>query len=263
MNIHLLVIGSCQTYGYGLAAGQSFVDQFIRRLEQSGQRVKADYYAPVSLQGVRYLLPKLPLNQYDVILLQAGHHELTHSLSFTTLLKRWQTRTELVIAVPADINALRNLGPIAQRQSFSEAGNWLSAGLKLALLKGIAGFGALARLNEVNSTLRNILKSLRAHRHKVILLTPLPHREPVSRWLRNRGRELFIREATQQEFSVFDTHMLIQPKEEFFITDDPAHLNAVGHELIGSRLFDFYRAEPIVLPDQFKYPDRFNGHRMP
>ncbi|GAA4448181.1 hypothetical protein GCM10023189_05670 [Nibrella saemangeumensis] len=263
MNINLLVIGSCQTYGYGLAAGQSFVDQFIRRLEQCGQHVKAEYYAPVSLQAVRYLLPKLPLNQYDVILLQAGHFELQQSQPFTTFLKKQRSVNELVIAVPADIDALRDLAPLVLDKAGSPSGNWLMANLKLAFLRSLAGFRTLTRLNEVHRNLRIILKALRPHRHKVLLLTPLPHREPVSRWLRNRGRTLFIEEAAHQGFSVFDTHTLIQPREEYFIIDDPAHLNAVGHELIGSRLFDFYRAEPVVLPDQFKSPDRFNGHRMP
>lgn len=262
MKIHLLVIGSCQTYGYGLAAGQSFVDQFIRRLEQSGQQVKADYYAPVSLQAVRYLLPKLPLHKYNMILLQGGHFELQQSPSFMSLFAKQRKRNELVIAVPADVEALRNLSPLVKNRTATQPGNWLVSQMKLAFLQMMAGFRLVTRLNDVNRNLRSILQSLRSHRHKVLLLTPLPHREPVSRWLRSRGRNVFIEVATRQGFSIFDTHTLIQPREEYFIANDPAHLNAVGHELIGSRLFDFYRAEPIVLADEFKSPDRFNGHSM-
>ena len=95
-----------------------------------------------------------------------------------------------------------------------------------------------------------LLKQLRPYRHAVLLLTPLPHRKWSNQWQRRRGRAALLRIADEQFFSVFDSDLVIQPREEYFLPDDRQHLNAVSHELLGRSLVDFYESAPTIVTIQ-------------
>ncbi len=92
-----------------------------------------------------------------------------------------------------------------------------------------------------------VLQLLRPHRHKVLIMTPMPQQERRLHWWRGPGRQLLLRQGYQQGFSVFDTSQHIRPTPEYFLDHMPNFLNAVAHELIGRALFDFHQATPTIV----------------
>jgi hypothetical protein len=56
-----------------------------------------------------------------------------------------------------------------------------------------------------------------------------------------------MRSEVRQAFSVFDSDAVVKPRDEYFLTNDSGHLNAIGHELVGRALFDFYLAAPTIV----------------
>jgi hypothetical protein len=74
----------------------------------------------------------------------------------------------------------------------------------------------------------------------------------VSGWLRRKGSTILKREGQHRGFRVFDVQSLVDSREEFFITGDRERLNAISHELIGRRLYDFYRTEPSITTGHLK-----------
>lgn len=215
---HILVIGGPAAGGLGVKPGQGFVEQFVRRLVQSGQRVQVEYHTPLDIESANLVLPRLSGSRYDLILLELGHSFLLRpsvvSGSSGTLVRAFANLTTSL-----RVNWLR------ARQLFSQVTPLKQLEIRLAIL----------------------LKQLRPFRHKVILLTPIPHREPVAQWLCERSRPLFQTVGEQHGISVFDTHLLIRSQSEYFLDNDPRLLSAVSHEIIGSYLHAFYQALPTVI----------------
>ncbi|RYD93081.1 MAG: SGNH/GDSL hydrolase family protein [Sphingobacteriales bacterium] len=241
----MLVIGGCHTYGYGVRPGQSFVEQFGRRLEQIGAYVEIDYYTPFDLPVAASLVRNLNLDQYDLILLQLGNYRLQHPSAFKTLLKnRVQAAApkpgSTQWATPIRIATLRSQSQAPFPTGPNTLGKQLKTGVKIMALKALNLTRNVERLNEVGQQLNDVLHALHAHRRKVVLLTLFPHLEPVTHWLRQRGRQLFRQIGQQRGVSVLDTHLYIRAQKQYFITGDSGHLNAIGHELIGLYLYDFY-----------------------
>ncbi|WP_128544338.1 hypothetical protein [Larkinella soli] len=212
MKFQLLVIADSLHYDYGLHSRQSYIDQFVRRLERCGQEVVVTYHAPLALGTVAEVLQQVPLGRYDLIILQVANRHLRHPR-----LPLRPTPTER-----------------------------LSEYVRLGALSITSFVGRVPALQEVQHHLAAIFRVLWRHRRKVILLTPFPHLEPVSGWLRKKGSALLREAGKRNGFRVFDTQWLVEPREEYFIPDDRERLNAVSHELIGRRLFDFYREEPTI-----------------
>ena len=67
--MNVLILGGAQASGPGLPNGKSYVAQFIRRLRVNRQPVQVDHHFVNMAEAVR-LLPRLPLADYDLILLQ-------------------------------------------------------------------------------------------------------------------------------------------------------------------------------------------------
>ncbi|WP_144051801.1 hypothetical protein [Fibrisoma limi] len=215
---HILVIGGPAAGGLGVKPGQGFVEQFARRLVQSGQRVQVDYHTPLDVESANLVLPRLYGSRYDLILLELGHSFL--------------------------------LGPTVVSGSSNtlvRAFANLTTSLRVHWLRAHHLFGRVALLKKLESQLATLLKHLRPFRHKVILLTPIPHQEPVAQWLCGRSRPLFLALGEQHGISVFDTHPLIRCQSEYFLDNDPRLLSAVSHEIIGSYLHAFYQAMPTVI----------------
>lgn len=218
MKMHLLVIADSLHYDAGLDSRQSYIDQFVQQLERGGLEVVVTYHAPMALYTIAEVLERVPLRRYDLIILQIANRHLRDS--------------QLV------------LRPTAGERIREHVLSWK--------FRVQSWLDQVRPLREVHHHLTRILETLRFHRHRVILMTPFPHREPVSGWLRRKGSELLKSEGHYRGFRVFDVQALIDSREEFFITGDRERLNAISHELIGRRLYDFYRTEPSITTGSLK-----------
>lgn len=227
----VLVIGDEHTYGYGLPGGKlSYLGHFIRQVSRTGQEISIEAYAHSTIPQISATLAQLPLNRYDLIILQFNHNLLQSA--------NINAPSESCAVMPLLPYPLASIKPTgwAKRQHQVNA-------FKTALLSMIwpsYGLTAIAAL----------LTQLRLYRHNVLLLTPLPHRTWLSRWLQKRSRRALLNETDKHLFSVFDSDSVIQLREEYFLPNDPEHLSAVSHELLGRVLFDFYQSAPTIVTVQ-------------
>lgn len=227
----VLVIGDEHTYGYGLPTGKvSYLGHFIRLINRAGQEVSVEAYAHLTMSQTARTLAQLPLNRYDLIILQMSQ-SLLQPADYSFL-------DEQRAAGPVLPYPFVQANSVVQQHSQSKRGTLTRALLSLFWppygLKGIA----------------SLFKQLRPYRHNVLIVTPLPCRAGVSQWLQKRSRTVLLHEADKQLFSVFDSDSVIQPGEEYFLPNDPSHLNAVSHELLGHMLFDFYQSAPTIVTIQ-------------
>ncbi|QJW89885.1 SGNH/GDSL hydrolase family protein [Spirosoma taeanense] len=238
----ILVIGDRHVSGYGLTAGRlSFLEHFRRQISRSGQSVQLEAYVHATLSAGRLTLSQLPLDQYDLIVVQTGQGCVDHPAGFGALFVRSsgeQADLTGLLSLPTSLQAVA--GP---KRAIRQGKTWA----RLFLLKSLAAINQLPRLRTVRNELADLLTTLRPHRHKVLLMSPFTQQEPVRQWLRQQGRALLIEEGERQAFSVFDTDTVIQPREEYFLADSEDDLNAIGHELVGRALFDFYQAAPTIV----------------
>ncbi len=241
---NVLVLGSRHVYGQGVADGESFVAQLSRRLCREGLSLSVECHAPVSMDSMAALLPRLPLRQYDLIVLQAGHEELLHTTAIGALLSG-KPPSPVWCEPTVD-------GTETGRRPTARGIDWLgymSTMLDLTLLRAVAAIVGIPRLQQTRRALRTILDSLQPYGHNVVLLTPFPHQDAVSGWLRKQGRAMFLEEGSRAFMPVFDAHALLNMGDVCFLTDNSARLNAVGHEVLGSALYDFYRIGTTVVDD--------------
>ncbi|GAB3495138.1 hypothetical protein GCM10027341_12080 [Spirosoma knui] len=224
--MNVLVIGDGHTYGYGLSSGQlSYVGHFIRQMSRPGRAVSVEAYAHLTPTQVLATLDRLSLNQYDLILLQLDYATGQPSMRHLPL-------------------------PRLGRNATSPKRHWAGRAMQRLREWATIGIRALTRPRSRSLFVSALLRTLRPYRHHVLLLTPLPHRDPVEGWLRRRCRSLLLRKAGDQLFSVFDSSLVLRPHDEYFLTNDPEHLSAVSHELLGRALFDFYQSSPTIVTIQ-------------
>ena len=241
----IVIVGDRHVGGQGLAAGQlSFVGHFIRQINQTGRPVSVEAYAHSTLSAMTATLAQLPLEQYDLVIVQAGQGCMDHPAGLGALFVQ---PTDNYIDISGDLMLPNWLQPMAGTSARMGVARRLLSVYNLVCIKSLAKLGKLPRLHTVRQELTELLTVLRPHRHKAMLLTPFPHRELVRHWLRQQGRALFLRQDVRQVFSVFDSDSVIQPREEYFLDTDEGYLNAVGHELVGRALFDFYVAAPTIV----------------
>lgn len=240
--MNVLILGDGHVYGYGLPVGQlSYVGYFIRQIRRTRRAVSVEAYAHLTMPQMLLLLKQLPLNHYDLILLQTGHDWLPQANLFR------MGREGVVIDQPRSIN-YPTAPLLTPRTCLANDGlqanflNRLKTAGKLTLLTGATALMP----GKVPEAFSSLLTVLRPYRHSVLLMTPFPQQDPVTKWLRKQGRALLLREGNKQLFSVFDADRVVQPRDEYFLPNDDEHLNAVGHELLGQALFDFYQSAPTI-----------------
>ncbi|AUD00693.1 SGNH/GDSL hydrolase family protein [Spirosoma pollinicola] len=223
----VLVIGDEHTYGYGLSGGNlSYIGHFIRQISRAGRAVSVEAYAHLTMAQTIATLAQLPLNRYDLIILQLDY----------TLIQT--AASPFLYSSGVTVPVFPNSASLS-RPSLSSRMKALGAGLL-----------SLVRTPRDLTSISILLNQLRPYRHNVLLLTPFSHREPLSRWLRNRSRAVLLQEADRRLVSVFDTDSVIRPREEYFLPNDKEHLNAISHELLGRSLFDFYQSAPTIVTIQ-------------
>ena len=236
--MNILLLGDGHTYGSGLSVRQlSYTGHFVRQLGRTGRSVTIEVYAHPTLRESMDILSRLPLNQYDLIVLQLG----------PDLIERNLFRQSPVLPVATSLSTLDQ--PVRRGTDIST---------RPGLLKRIGTVGkrlftiAASLVSAVScpAGLARLLKLLRPYRHAVVLMTPFPSRVPMMQWAGGRSRSVLLDEGTQQGYSVLDINTVVQPRDEFFLTGDTEHLNAVSHELIGQALFDFYQSAPTIVTVQ-------------
>ena len=228
--MNVLVIGDEHTYGYGLLGGKlSYIGHFIRQISRSGRGVTVEAYAHLTMAQTIAVLAKLPLNRYDLIMLQLDHTLLQEPASQTGCLplETLPIPPMTALSAPPNLQGLRNRMRIVG-----------------------AALRSIVWPNRPLTSVSVLLDELRPYRHNVLLLSPFPHQEPLGRWLRRCARLVLLREAEKRLVSVFDTDSVIRPREEYFLPNDASHLNAVSHELLGRALFDFYQSAPTIITVQ-------------
>ena len=237
-------MGGCHTYGFGLPENTSFVQFIVDRLQEDNFPVTVDYYAPLTLRRTLALLRQGKADDYDLIILQLGHYELLSPARFHSLLRekgKFMAQSAKATTDPTDLTQLRKQRLVVPPPEKQGLRDWLRPLAKLAILRFTNMLGEVDRIRHVQSLLKAILWQLAGHQHKVILLTPLPHLEPVSRYLRRQGRSIFLEECAESGFPVLDTHTVIPPVSDYFIPGDQGHLNHRGHQLLGEGIYNFYQ----------------------
>lgn len=234
----LLVLGSDCLYNPSVATQPSYVGQLTRRLVREGLRLTVECHAPLSLTAMTELLPRLPLQQYDLIVLQPGHADLQASV----------LRSALFSGLSAD-EASADRNPQAGFSWLNQLGTaLLLTGLRLrSVLTG------MPRLRKMRHELRMVLDGLQPCGHNVVVITPFPLPNPVGNWLRQRGRRVFLEEGYRAFMPVFDAYALLDVGDVCFLPGPAGSLNALGHELVGSALYDFFRAGVQVVGDPSSY----------
>lgn len=227
--MNVLVIGDEHTYGYGLSEGNlSYIGHFIRHISRAGQAVSVEAYAHLTMAQTSAILAQLPLNRYDLIILQLDH----------TLIQATTPQDSLGLPMP--------IFPAPLSYSRQTA-NWKGSDHLHMIRNSLLSFILPSR---ATSSIAMLLEQLRPYRHNVLLLTPFSQLEPIRHWLRKRSRAVLLREADKRLVSVFDTDSVIRSREEYFLPNDKEHLNAVSHELLGRSLFDFYQSAPTIVTIQ-------------
>ena len=235
----ILLVGDSHIYGYGLSVGQlGYPGHLIRQLSRTGRSVTIEAYVHLTVSEMTTMLARLPLNQYDLILLQLGPDIIQRGIPDSSYTEAMVSPLLPILSQPAGV-----------RNKPAE---------RVGLLKRVNAIGktwfdlAASVFSTVNcpGQLAQLLNLLRPYRHTVILMTPFPCRSSLEQWMRARSRSVLLEEGPTQGFSVFDTKNIVQPRDEYFLTDDNEHLNAISHELISHALFDFYQSAPTIVTVQ-------------
>ena len=233
-----LLLGDGHAYGYGLSARQlSYTGHFVRRLSRAGRSVSVEAYAHLTLPESTDMLARLPLSQYDLIVLQLGPDLVGRAIPGSG-----PAHSAVGDGLPILHQPGRMSGPATRPTSPKHIGTVGQTAFNIAA----SAFSSLS----CPGRLAELLTLLRPYRHMVLLMTPFPCRTWPGQWLRERSRSVLLEEGARRGFSVFDTASVVQPRDEYFLTGDDAHLNAVSHELIGRALFEFYQSAPTIVTVQ-------------
>ena len=242
--MNILLLGDEHAYGYGLSGRQlSYMAHFIRQLSRTGRSVAVEAYSHLTLRESTDLLARLPLHQYDLIILQLGPDLIERRIPGSN-------------PTEAPLSVLKELVSIPGKAEPAGAGLLKQTRTVAKKLFNLVA-SAVPSLN-CPGGLVNLLTLLRPYRHTVLLMTPFPSETWLDQWMREHSRLVLLEQGRNKSFSVFDTNDVVQPRSEFFLTDDREHLNGASHELIGRALFDFYQSAPTIVTVQ-----RINRNELP
>lgn len=236
--MNVLLLGDEHIYGYGLRGRQrSYAGHFMKQLSRTGRRVTVEAYAHLTVSESIALLARLPLDRYDLIVVQLGAGLIARRFSLGSQSDVKAGTRGQILEPPECRN--RSAGSVDKLRLIGQTVRSLAT-IAASAIPGSPAPEGLTRL----------LALLRPYRHNVLLVSPFPGRTSLGQWLSLCARSVLLKKGVSQTFSVFDTHSVVQPKDEYFLTNDTEHLNAVSHELLGRALFDFYQSAPTIITVQ-------------
>ncbi|TAE23829.1 MAG: hypothetical protein EAZ91_21280 [Cytophagales bacterium] len=106
--------------------------------------------------------------------------------------------------------------------------------------------GQIGLFRNVNAQLTDLLFYLQPFRRRLVMLTPLPHPQSVNQWLRNKGRDLFLKHGRRHMIPVFDTSVILGNGEEFFAQPTGDTLSPTAGDLLGQSLFDYIQVNALL-----------------
>jgi hypothetical protein len=213
--ISILILGgsaSSGANGFSMPHGHGYVPRLLEQLKRAGWQVQIECHSPVDLNLALSVLHRLNLSRFDLILLELGHQQLT----------------------------------IPQPSNTDQLGAFVRSAGRLMALRLLNWANCVPQLRQVDSLLLDLLYYLQPCRHRLVLLTPFPHPQSVSHWLRMRGRDLFWKHARRTMIPVFDTNLVLGQGEEFFADEQQGYLSGVAGDLLGQSLFDFIQINTLL-----------------
>jgi|GEM_PF-3725418 len=117
---------------------------------------------------------------------------------------------------------------------------------KVAALQLLASIGQIGLLRETEAQLADLVYYLQPYRRRLVLLTPLPHPNPLTNWLRQKGQALFRQYGRRHMIPVFDTTTVISQGEEFFVDAQLGQLSPVAGDLLGQTLFEYIQTNALL-----------------
>jgi hypothetical protein len=251
--LSILIVGgenSAELYAGQSGTNRGYIPQFVRQLQRVGWQVQVECHAPIDIHVALPLLQRLNLNRFDLILLELGHTQLQHPAVFSDLFQSVahdsldfdaHLLSNTDIATNCSQNNRTDLKPI-HNTLFSK----LLAQSKLLTLRLLASVRRVGRLRDVEAQLTDLFYYLQPYRRRLVMLTPLPHPQPVSNWLRQKGRILFGQQGRQHMIPTFDTATVVGRGDEFFSDQTYGHLSAVAGDLLGQTLFDYIQNNALL-----------------
>lgn len=221
-----------------------YIPRLTQQLQRAGWHVQIETHSPVDIDVALPLLHKLNLNRFDLIVMELGHARLRDTKARNLLRNEHRHMPDTKAMSMSDI-ALRCTQNQPQRLEERRLTK-LTSFIRLSLLRAFDLLNQVGRLREVNGQLTDLLQYLQPHRRRLILLTPLPHQQPVSHWLRQKGRDLFWQHGRRSMIPVFDTHGVIGTGEEYFVGNSQNELSATAGDLLGQTLFDYIQINALL-----------------
>lgn len=252
--LSILIVGgenSAEVYS-GYSAGsfsRGYVPQLVRQLQRVGWQVQVECHAPIDIHVALPLIQQLNLNRFDLIVFELGHSRLQHPTVFSDLLRPSSYASLAAKAKTISINNIAtrcSRGLTSQRVGDKTIIDRFLAHSKMSLLQLLASVGRVGRLLEIKAQLTDLLYYMQPYRRRLVMLTPLPHPQPVSNWLRKKGRELFGQLGRRHMIPILDTATVIGRGEEFFTDLDQGHLSSVAGDLLGQTLFDYIQNNALL-----------------
>lgn len=223
--LSILILGgenSAEAYsGHSVRGGsRGYVPQLVGKLQQEGWQVHIECHAPVDIHVALPLLQRLNLNRFDLILLELGHTRLQQPAS-------------------------AGFSGYSPSYSHTQFDRIRSYGI-VAALRLLAAIGQIGLLREIEAQLANLVYYLQPYRRRLVLLTPMPHPQPVTNWLRQRGQDLFVQYGRRHMIPVFDTTMVVGEGDEFFVDAYQGQLSPVAGDLLGQTLFEYIQTNALL-----------------
>ena len=237
--------------------------QVALKLAQDHTDATIDYYAPLKLCRLKSLLHRLAdqLPEYDLILLQPAHFELLHT-RFRQLFEPVATQ------VPADAEAGHTImidqqaKPVAVHvfhQNLRQVGNeqvdvrpptnrWsdnLRSAIKQTVIRWAHQRGRVTRLNYITQLMTDVLPQLQPVRNQVVLVSPMPGRDPFVCQLRRLVRDQLRHQTERAGIAFVDSFTALHPHESALLPDG-CHLNSLGHTQLADAVLSQWQQKNLI-----------------